>query len=294
MPRPPHAGLCTVRALKGWRMNTRKLAALVVLSGVIAGGRAGAAPSAYALQYRFKVGQSLTYRMQYNVQVLTPGRPASQPAPGMGGTGSVILQVAKINPGGGAVVSATTHGFVSKGMGPKASFRDHTALFTVTNKGELLRGVWPVAGIGNTAAGPLVNPDMFAAGFIHLPNRPVKVGDTWQTTRKNIGGNAANIKVTDRLVSVKTVRGEKVARIEQSFVVPLSATLQQGEAGLIKMNGRLKFRGTATFGINTGRSLGTAVKGGGAVTMAMSGAQAKGSRPQTLNMKIDSTMSLIK
>jgi len=109
------------------------------------------------------------------------------------------------------------------------------------------------AGFGST------DPSQTLSGLftnlMSIPDRPMAVGETWQS---NVAlpmdpSGANTVRVTNKIVSLDTVNGQQVARVEHVYSGPLNMSITQPVPATI--SGTFSGTGTSRVSVATGQTL---------------------------------------
>jgi hypothetical protein len=289
------------RALLGW-LAAGALAALPAL-------RQDAPPAppqdpdrTYSPVSKYAAGDLLKYRMTMTMamEMVVPGGGASpMPPMNMESTATVAMKTAGVKPDGTAVVVMTTGNAKSIMNGSEFPTPPAPAITMEIDK----RGMSKVRGLekvkGAEMLGQFMNMNNVPSMGAILPERPVKIGDTWETELPSpMGGQ--KYKMVSTLLGVEKVGDQETLKIKQDFTVPMETMIgpeggptKDESKAMVVMSGSMVGSSVMNIVEGTGRLLKSMADMNADIKMTMKGEAAKQSPfGESMNMKMGMKMKM--
>jgi len=184
----------------------------------------------YTLQMKPSIGDLLRYRMQMDMKMDLKSEKGELPIPtpvegGMSGT--MRLKTVGIKPDGAAVVVVEIREGALTAMGNTIPFPE---MPPVTLEMDRLGKVLKVRDAGKIPGGTMfsqwMNFSQMPIQGVVLPDRPVRIGDSWETEIP-FPISDQKVRVVTTLIGLETVGGQETLKIKQVMTVPVDMKLDQ-------------------------------------------------------------------
>jgi hypothetical protein len=262
---------------------------------------AGSSEKTFTPVFKYTVGELLTYSMKMTMKMEMKGEQGDLPLPGGENvmSGKAKLKTVKVKPDGTGVVHYTMSNFSMQMMGQTMQMPEMPPVTMEMDSRGRTKVVNAPAAQGNPMMGQFMNMQQGPNSGIILPDRPIKVGDTWETEVDVPGVAGQKAKATCKLAAVEQVGGQEALRIEQVMEGPMDMLVgPNGQPTTDAASAMMSMKGT--FSVNSVSHVleknGRLLKSSGEMkldmVMEMKGdAAAQSPFGSKMNMKMDGKMS---
>lgn len=256
------------------------------------------ADKTYTITPKFTVGEMVKYSFDMNMTMKMKPEKKGLPLPPeilmkMGGT--IVQKTKTVKPDGGAIYTTELRNGTMEVMGQQRELPSNAVTtIEVDGKGQIVKLDAPKvdAGGGFPGMDNFMKLDRFSGLGAILPDKPVKVGDTWEKTLAGVLGDSS-VTIKSKLLGVEQVNGKETLKVEQTVEMPLDMNIGEDQKpttdkskAMMSMSGKISVVGTVNMVAEGARILKSGQKMLANMLMTMQGAAAQQS-PFGASMAMD-------
>jgi hypothetical protein len=228
---------------------TAGLGVLTLLAAVPA---AALQEQTYQPKVVFKVNERNTYTMKMNMKMDMVAEQGAGALPNMEMVMDAVTQMKTVGvkPDGSGVITVKTAGGKIVVLGMEQNIPDSPAqTFDVDPRGRMKMRQVAAAGGPGAVMRQFMDPNQLSFMGAILPDKPVKVGETWEV-EIDVAAAQKKTKVISTLLGLETVGGQPTLKIKQEMIMPFDMAMgmdgmpvKAGQKAAMTMKGELKVSG---------------------------------------------------